>query len=154
MKLECDIITNIYRGGKGTCNRKAAHIKGHVKRYLNKGNNIKTLKQFFFPCNGFQKVVVKLCEPHGTVLTTQSNDGILSYSNSAITEAGLLVSKSYKIGNETPITLDDKVVIKLPDLQILEQTAKEVPKFRTKTSMGGLSFSLEGGPKFTKSQLH
>ena len=34
------------QGGKGACDRKAATIKAHVRRYVNEGHDVETASQF------------------------------------------------------------------------------------------------------------
>ena len=34
------------QGGKGACDRKAATVKAHVRRYVNEGHNVVTVREF------------------------------------------------------------------------------------------------------------
>ena len=34
------------QGGKGACDRKAAHIKSHVRRFVDEGNSVTTPQEF------------------------------------------------------------------------------------------------------------
>ncbi|CAC5394513.1 unnamed protein product [Mytilus coruscus] len=51
------------QGGKCICDRKAAHIKGHIKRYVNEGNNVVTADHFRKAVATMSNVKVVVCLP-------------------------------------------------------------------------------------------
>lgn len=55
------------QGGKGSCDRKAALLKNHMKNHLNAGHDIETAQQMkssIESCGGIPGVVVALCGPN------------------------------------------------------------------------------------------
>ena len=81
------------QGGKGPCDRKAATIKAHVRRYLNEGNNVTTAREFrdaIMSSGGVPGVRVamfdagNLCDPH-VKWEGISRENNFAYSNRKVT---------------------------------------------------------------------
>ena len=55
------------QGGKGICDRKAAHIKANIRRFVNEGNNVVTAENFKDAVDRTTKnVKVFVCLPPAT----------------------------------------------------------------------------------------
>lgn len=93
------------QGGKGPCDRKAATIKSHVRRYLNEGNDVTTPEQLYNAMTsngGISGVrVVLLDNANMTVSMAECNlKGVNSLNNFRYKEErNLVVWKSYNIGD-------------------------------------------------------
>ncbi|KXJ11458.1 hypothetical protein AC249_AIPGENE89 [Exaiptasia diaphana] len=91
------------QGGKGPCDRKAATIKAHVRRYINEGNDVSTAKQFkeamtsYGGVNGVRVALVDLKEEHKTSLEGKI-EGVSGLNNYAYEDRGLVTWKAYRIG--------------------------------------------------------
>ena len=44
--MSAERISVTHRGGEGACDRKAATIKAHVRRYVNEGHDVKNAQEF------------------------------------------------------------------------------------------------------------
>ncbi|XP_028519078.1 uncharacterized protein LOC114576513 [Exaiptasia diaphana] len=91
------------QGGKGPCDRKAATIKAHIRRFINEGNDVNTaydLCQAILSSGSVRGVRVALID--GTKLTPLTSDskleGISTLNNFEVTKDGLICWKAYKIG--------------------------------------------------------
>ena len=100
------------QGGKGPCDRKAATIKAHVRRYINEGNDVATPKQFkeamvsYGGINGVRVALVNLKDEHSTTPEGKI-DGISVLHNFAYEKGGLVTWKSYNIGQGKVIPWTD-----------------------------------------------
>ena len=99
----CRIVFCDPQGGKGPCDRKAAHIKTHVKQYTNQGHSVPTpadLKKAIESDEGIAGVRVTVVPVPKTTVNTKNIklEGITSLFNFEITAAGLRAFKAYAIG--------------------------------------------------------
>lgn len=91
------------QGGKGACDRKAATIKAHVRRYINEGNDVLTASQFkeaMLSYGGVHGVRVALVDLGGQHRTSAEDkiEGVSTLNNFSYEKRGLVTWKSYKIG--------------------------------------------------------
>ena len=93
------------QGGKGPCDRKAATIKGHVRRYLNEGHDVSTavdLKEAMLSYGGIPGVRVALVRDDQKPVSSVDDklEGISTLNNFKYDNNGksLTVWKAYKIG--------------------------------------------------------
>ena len=91
------------QGGKGSCDRKAATIKGHMRLHLNEGHNIEFAEDMVKAMSsrgGVPGVHVTLCEEVTVPSPFQGKiDGVSSLSNIAYEDDGMRVWKAYGIGS-------------------------------------------------------
>ena len=93
------------QGGKGACDRKAATVKGHVRRYINEGNDVETVDEFkkaILSHGGLSGVRVALVDDPKFRYSIQGKwDGISSLNNFLYDDNGTSVTvwKSYDIGH-------------------------------------------------------
>ena len=91
------------QGGKGPCDRKAATIKAHVRRYINEGNDVLTASHFlnamtsYGGVKGVRVALVDLKPGHKTS-TEGKIEGISTLNNFGYEESGLVTWKAYNIG--------------------------------------------------------
>ena len=90
------------QGGKGSCDRKAATIKAHIRRFVNEGHDVLTAKNFrdaILSNNGVHGVwvVVANCEFLATAQPIKW-EGISSINNLSYQDTGVTVWKAYDIG--------------------------------------------------------
>lgn len=93
------------QGGKGPCDRKAATIKGHVRRYLNEGHDVSTaaeLKEAMLSYGGIPGVRVALVRADQKVVSSVEDklEGISTLNNFKYNNDGktLTVWKAYNVG--------------------------------------------------------
>ena len=92
------------QGGKGSCDRKAATVKGHVRRYINEGNDVETAEDFktaILSHGGLAGVkVVLLDDPQFRYDIQGKWDGISTLNNFLydVNGTSVIVWKSYNIG--------------------------------------------------------
>ena len=89
------------QGGKGSCDRKAALIKNHMKLYQNAGNDIETAEQMkdaIMSHGGIPGVHVTLCGPQPTSEIKVKWDGVSLINNIEYKTDGIKVWRAYKIG--------------------------------------------------------
>lgn len=92
------------QGGKGACDRKAATVKGHVRRYINEGHDVETGEDFknaVLSHGGLNGVRVALVDSVKSDISVQGKwDGISSLNNFSFDEDGKKVTvwKSYNVG--------------------------------------------------------
>jgi hypothetical protein len=88
--------------GKGSCNRKVATIKGHMRLHLNKGHNIESAEDMVKAMSsrgGVPGVYVTLCAKVAVSRPFQGKiDGVSKLSNIAYEDGGMRVWKAYGIG--------------------------------------------------------
>lgn len=90
------------QGGKGACDRKAATIKSHVRRYINEGHdvvNAAQLRDAILSHEGVRGVRVTVVDA-GRIkpLKPLKIDGISTLNNFVLTDKGITVWKAYSIG--------------------------------------------------------
>lgn len=90
------------QGGKGSCDRKAANVKNHIRVYLNEGHDVETAQQMVEAINsagGVPGVRVTLC---GQQITDtpfpEKLDGISLLNNVGYSKDGITVWKAYSTG--------------------------------------------------------
>jgi len=89
------------QGGKGSCDRKAATIKNHMKRYLFSGHSIETagdMKVAMESSGGIPGVRVAVCLPPNDISTTFKLEGVSLINNIEYSDEGMKLFKAYKIG--------------------------------------------------------
>lgn len=92
------------QGGKGPCDRKAATIKAHVRRYINEGNDVLTAAQFkqaMLSHGGIKGVRVALVDLKGDHSTTPEGkiEGVSTLNNFSYEKRGLVTWRAYDIGD-------------------------------------------------------
>ena len=93
------------QGGKGPCDRKAATIKAHVRRFLNEGNDITTaeeLRDAMLSHGGVHGVRVALIDAKElNVLSQDKWEGINSLNNFLYKDNGrdVTIWKAYEVGD-------------------------------------------------------
>ena len=114
------------QGGKGSCDRKAATIKSHMKIFLNTGNNIESGEEMVAAMQssgGIPGVNVNLASTAvGTKPLNVKIDGVSSFSNFEYGDGYLKVWKAYGIGpgKKLPLTeLSELEEDAIGDLSIL-----------------------------------
>ena len=90
------------QGEKGSCDRKAATIKNHMKIYLNSGHDIKTAEQMVLAMEssgGVPSVRVTLCGPQPPVKPPAIKwDGVSFLNNFEYTRDGIRIWRAYNVG--------------------------------------------------------
>lgn len=90
------------QGGKGSCDRKAATIKSHMRIFLNSGHDIETAPQMMTAIEssgGIAGISVTVSGPQPTAKSTPVKwEGISFINNIAYTHEGMLVWKAYGVG--------------------------------------------------------
>ena len=98
------------QGGKGSCDRKAATIKSHMRTHLNAGNDIKTALQMITAIEssgGIAGVRVTVSGPQPTAKSTPvKREGVSFINNIGYTKEGLHVWRAYGIGSGKFLTLE------------------------------------------------
>ena len=96
-----------HRGGKGACDRKAAQVKSHVRRFIDEGNAVTTPDEFLEAIlshggiGGVRVVVVRSGQERSgaSKKTTVKWEGISSFNNFSFTPYGVTAFRAYKVGN-------------------------------------------------------
>ena len=92
------------QGGKGPCDRKAATIKAHVRRYVDEGHDVVTandLKDAILSNNGVRGVRVALVNCRREVATsapTMKWEGVSSLNNFSYEDESVTAWRAYNIG--------------------------------------------------------
>ena len=92
------------QGGKGACDRKAATVKGHVRRYINEGHDVATTEGFkdaILSHGGIHGVRVALVGDADCGISVEGKwDGISTLNNFSFEKNGKSVTvwKSYDVG--------------------------------------------------------
>ena len=90
------------QAGKGSCDRKAATIKSHMKIYLNSGHDIETPEQMVLAMEssgGIPGVRVTLCGPQSSEKPPAIKwDGVSFLNNMEYTKDGIRVWRAYNVG--------------------------------------------------------
>ena len=97
------------QGGKGSCDRKAATIKAHMKVHLNEGNDIENARQMvdaMRSSGGVPGLNVTLCELETPSSPTHVKfDGVSTVSNVEYSSDAITTWKAYGIGPGKAIKL-------------------------------------------------
>ncbi|KAK3745613.1 hypothetical protein QZH41_003631 [Actinostola sp. cb2023] len=100
------------QGGKGPCDRKAATVKGHVRRYINEGNDVLTAVDFkdaILSYTGVRGVRVCLVDMvMAKVSQPMKIDGVSTLNNFGYTDEKLTMWKAYDIGEGKSITWSEQ----------------------------------------------
>ncbi|CAC5390221.1 unnamed protein product [Mytilus coruscus] len=89
------------QGGKCICDRKAAHITGHIKRYVNEGNNVVTADDFRKAVATMSNVKVVVCLPPDSKsdsLKCPKMESISCLNNFLYDNNSMTVWRQYDIG--------------------------------------------------------
>ncbi|KAK3738101.1 hypothetical protein QZH41_013835, partial [Actinostola sp. cb2023] len=98
------------QSGKGPCDRKAATIKAHVRRFINEGHDVSTAQQFrnsILSSGGVPGVRVALVDAANLSDTPVKWDGISLQSNFQYFEGKITVWRAYNIGCGKIVQKDD-----------------------------------------------
>ena len=92
------------QAGKDICDRRAAALKSHIRRYINEGNDVKTASDMKAAIDshggvkGCYSVVCKVDE-RSQNMTKHSLSGIQSLNNFVFTESGEMIAwRAYNVG--------------------------------------------------------
>ena len=91
------------QGGKGPCDRKAATIKAHVRRFINEGHDVQTaldFKEAMLSNGGIEGTRIVVVDA-STVKDSQPQvkwDGVSSLNNFQYSVSGITVWRAYKVG--------------------------------------------------------
>ena len=91
------------QGGKGPCDRKAATIKAHVRRFINEGHDVQNaldFKEAMLSNGGIEGTRIVVVDA-STVRDCQPQvkwDGVSSLNNFQYSESGITVWRAYKVG--------------------------------------------------------
>ena len=120
------------QGGKGSCDRKAATIKGHIKAYVNSGKDVESASQIE-SCNGVPGVRVMLCEPPQIPkLDPLKWEGVSYINDLCYNKDGVKVWREYGIGKGKTMKwseLDVPKKIPLPTINITANAASPKATF-------------------------
>jgi hypothetical protein len=89
------------QGGKGPCDRKAATIKAHVRRFINEGNDVTTARQFrdaIMSSGGVPGVRVAMVDAAGLCDPHVEWDGISRQNNFEYTDGKITAWEAYGVG--------------------------------------------------------
>ena len=91
------------QGGKGSCDRKAATIKSHMRVHVNSGHDIETASQMMVAiesCGGMEGVRVTVSGPPPPAkITPVKWKGVSFINNIAYSEEGMRVWRAYAVGS-------------------------------------------------------
>ena len=115
------------QGGKGSCDRKAASIKSHIRIHLNSGNDIETpsqMKDAILSSGGVASVNVTLCESIApSKMPSLKVEGVSLLSNVRYEDDGIRVWRAYGIGCGKLIKVNYPSSSELPTLAAIETHA-------------------------------
>lgn len=89
------------QGGKGSCDRKAAQVKAHVKSYVNEGNSVTTpsdLKTAIETRGGIPGMRVAVVQTSNENTKTYKLESINTLNNFSFRNEGFYASRAYGIG--------------------------------------------------------
>ena len=90
------------QGGKGSCDRKAAQVKAHIKSYVNEGNSVTTpseLKTAIESRGGIPGVRVAIVEARNANTKTYKLEGINTLNNFSFSDLGFFAFRAYDVGS-------------------------------------------------------
>ena len=89
------------QGGKSICDRRAAHIKSSVRKYVNEGHNVRTAAEFMTAVSGCKlksiSVVVAL-PPPASKMSSATIPKITTLNNFKFNDKHMKVFRQYEIG--------------------------------------------------------
>ena len=86
------------QGGKGSCDRKAAQIKSHVKSYVNEGHSVTNVRELKPSRGGIPGVRVTVVKVHSMSSQSYKLDSISSLNNFKFTTGGFTAFPAYDLG--------------------------------------------------------
>ncbi|KAK3722361.1 hypothetical protein QZH41_003618 [Actinostola sp. cb2023] len=100
------------QGGKGPCDRKAAVVKAHVRRYVNEGHDVKTANDFkeaILSHGGIKgvRVAVVNASPSPRTVDCSKWDGISLLNNFTYSKEGIITWRAYNVGKGKLVTGDN-----------------------------------------------
>ncbi|KAK3085974.1 hypothetical protein FSP39_011508, partial [Pinctada imbricata] len=114
------------QGGKSICDRKAAHIKGHIRRYVNEGKNVVTANDFKEAVKSMPNVKVIVCSPSPkTSFKSAKIEAINSLNNFYFDEHTITVWKQFDVGAGHTYTYADLGIDarkQLPAMKVLSES--------------------------------
>ena len=116
------------QGGKGACDRKAATIKAHVRRYVNEGHDVETASQFkeaMLSSGGVHGVWVAVVD---AVVCEKSDepevrwDGVSSLNNFQYSNDQITVWRAYNVGKvvKRKAQAQGKIVLQRPSIACIK----------------------------------
>ena len=90
------------QGGKGPCDRKAATIKAHVRRFINEGHDVQTprdLEAAMLSAGGLSGIRVAVVDSLGVKDSPIKWDGISLINNLQYAGTTITVWRSYDVGS-------------------------------------------------------
>ena len=125
------------QGEKGSCDRKAATIKSHMRTHLNSGHDIETASQMMTAIEssgGISGVLVTVSGPQPAAKSTPVKwEGVSFINNISYTQEGLHVWRAYGIGSGkfVPWSNFRQQVGSLPQLNKQKQSSSAEVSFQT-----------------------
>ncbi len=131
------------QGGKGACDRKAATIKNHMKKYLNSGYDIDNAQQMESAMESFEGIPglgVTLCGVQDSLDLPVKWEGVSFINNIAYSKDGITFWRAYKVGEGKFLPWSDfslptqwPKLIKVPNDEVSKITfisikARKMPK--------------------------
>lgn len=140
-KVELRVDFSDPQGGKGSCDRKAATIKSHIKVYLNSGKDVETadqMKTAIESSSGVHGVKVMLCDPPSIPKSEPLKwEGVSFINNISYSKNGMKVWREYGIGEGkflrwSEFSLPRK--IPLPEINIIKEATPQMATFTAVTA--------------------
>ncbi|XP_031565193.1 uncharacterized protein LOC116300455 [Actinia tenebrosa] len=150
------------QGGKGSCDRKAATIKNHIKAYLNSGKDVETAEQMKIAIeslSGVNGVRAMLCDPPSVPnLVPLKWDGVSFINNISYNKNGMKVCREYGIGEGKTLkwsafSLPKSIL--LPKLNVIKNATPPKATFTevtARTRPAAKSKSIETQPTHTDAE--
>ena len=114
------------QGGKSICDRKAAHIKGHIRRYVNEGKNVVTANDFKEAVKSMPNVKGIVCSPPSkTAFKSAKIEAINSLNNFCFDENNITVWKQFEVGTGRTYTFTELGIDtqkRLPAMKVLAES--------------------------------
>ena len=126
------------QGGKGPCDRKAATVKAHVRRWINEGHDIQTARDFYQAMNSLGGVKgVRVVHEDAAELKEQQVkwEGVSFLNNFEYTGQSIKVWRAYNIGH------GKTVGAQLPSLG--KQSVQACSVVSRRGSGGGASYDVQ-----------
>ena len=122
------------QGGKGSCDRKAATIKNHMRAFLHSGNDIETaqdMKKAIESNGGVAGVAVTLCgKQTNSNFKTTKWDGVSYINNIEYNDQGMKIWKAYGIGTGKSLDWKDVTLPTcIPKLNKKSNDSENTPSF-------------------------
>ena len=148
------------QGGKGSCDRKAATIKNHMRLYLNSGQDVETadqMKNAIESSGGVPGVRAMLCDSQGITYTSSAPvkwDGVSFINNIEYGDEGIRVWRSYAVGPGKFLPWSQfnlPETYSLPELNTLKEANIPKAQFTAITSRRKSSLTQQGEKQMTVS---